>query len=316
MGAERISPEEVESESVESRFGDKEHAVEVMKSGDVELLGDIDDVVPDIAPHANEIQLANVKIRQANDAQLVKVGVEDGNKVVCVFKPFSGESERVKKDFRFQQFYPRECAAYIISEHFGFDIVPPTIIREVNGERGSLQLFLDHRDHSDYDRIFSRDDIDEIENKVMQGEDYRLIAMMDWITANCDRNGRNIMYRESEPTMLFAIDHGLIMNEWAYARHAVRGPSRNLTYDNPQEEPVSNPVPDKHLEMLKRGMEDRDTLTATLLREVDGPDGVSEEDIEAMWQRLELMLEHGKYLSPKNFQQSIGQSIEAYADRD
>jgi len=139
----------------ESRFGDKEKILRVMESGRVVDCGLIEEVYPDrIAPHANEVRVVDVQevSSHVNKAMTVDLEGEGGEKIRCVFKPLSGESSAVKAEISrdtgcapesIYPFYTMERLAYTVSEHFGFDVVPPTVIREIEGEVGSLQFFLE-----------------------------------------------------------------------------------------------------------------------------------------------------------------------------
>lgn len=306
-------PENVESgETVrraESRFGDKGKIIEAMLEGDAEVLGDIDDLIEGVSEHENEAKLARIKYINANMVQLVKVKSGENGELLCIFKPYDGESERAKLQDRIESYYPRECAAYLVSEHFGFDLVPPTVIREIGGKLGALQLFLSHDHYADYAVIFSIVKDDDESARLSQVEDFQTIAALDWIIANGDRNPRNIMFNTSKPDELFAIDHGVIMNSQTFAERALRGPARSLTWDNVADKSLEVEVPSSLLQALKSGLERKDELTKIMIERVDGPAGVKAEEIEAMWERVVLILEKGVFLSPKNYQTVTGRPM-------
>ncbi len=147
-----ISPETT-PEMAESRFGDKEKIVEAMMTGEVLDIRPIEELYPDIPRHENVVNVADLKSEHKN--KVLGIRIQKGEDILtCVFKPADGENTDIKKETLIDEFYPRECAAYLVSEHFDLDVVPPTVIREINDEIGALQLFLDH----DYYQNFSRVD--------------------------------------------------------------------------------------------------------------------------------------------------------------
>src|SRR3982074_355305 len=66
----------------------------------------------------------------------------DGTNCYGVYKPRRGEVPL--RDFPSGTLYKREVAAYVFSQHLGWDLVPPTIVRE-DGPHGigSLQLYVE-----------------------------------------------------------------------------------------------------------------------------------------------------------------------------
>ena len=118
-----------------------------------------------------------------------------------------------------------------------------------------------------------------------------------------------MMFNAEQTDELFAIDHGVILNGIAFTDHALRGPLRSLTWNNPTEEPVEVGLPASLVGTLKNGYERREELTRVLIERVDGPEGISEEEIEAMWRRVKLMIDKSVFLSPKNYQEATGKSL-------
>ncbi len=71
----------------------------------------------------------------SNEVFFVKL--KDGGE--AIFKPRSGENKRLgMAGTQFQ----RERAAYLVDKFFDFGLVPPTVIRKINGEEGSVQRFI------------------------------------------------------------------------------------------------------------------------------------------------------------------------------
>lgn len=306
-------PENVEQgervRKTESRFGDKEMVVRMMLEGEARSLGNIEELVDDIVPHENKAELVGLKNAGVNTTEFVLVQTGSGEELVCVFKPLSGENSNVKKELGISQFYPRECAAYMISEHFGFDIVPPTVIREIDGRIGSLQLFLDHNMYRDLDSINRNDnDAEEKIEEIKKGRDYGLMALLDWVSANNDRKYANFMARRNNVRELVAIDHGVIMDSNVYANHEIKGPSLDLTWDNEANRARLVDLPDDIIELMKAGLAQRGELDSKLAS-VNGPDGVSPREVELMWERVKKLVETKKYLSHKNYSAVVGRGI-------
>ncbi len=280
----------------ESKFGNTEKILQIMREGEVVLLGNIEEVVGGIHSHANEVNIASLPSCHVND--VLGARVQKGNdSILCVFKPYKGESSETKKKTQVNCFYSRECAAYMVSEHFDFDVVPPTLIREVNGEVGSLQLFLDH----DYYLNFSNlpgEKIDEAE----LSSDWHTIAILDWILANCERHWDNMMVDVENPSSIAAIDHGIIFSSYNYYEMALRGPSLQLTHDNKTDRPKVIDIPEDILILVEEGLKNRQILDEKLRALTD----ISEESIEQFWSRVQDVIDYKKFLSKMNYKQVTG----------
>src|SRR5260370_4052730 len=70
-------------------------------------------------------------------------------RVACVYKPIAGE--RPLWDFPMGTLAGREVAAYAVSRAAGWDVVPPTVMRDRPFRPGMCQLWLDH--YTDVDLI-------------------------------------------------------------------------------------------------------------------------------------------------------------------
>ncbi|GIL16394.1 MAG: hypothetical protein BroJett040_01450 [Oligoflexia bacterium] len=81
----------------------------------------------------------------------------------------------------------REIAAYKVDEKLGSNLVPYTTSRVINGQNGSIQLMIQNAD----DAVF--------------GKNPKFFSYFDYLLANRDRHGRNILTVQGRP---IAIDHG------------------------------------------------------------------------------------------------------------
>lgn len=133
----------------------------------------------------------------SNYTFLVDVTLND-TKLLGVYKPRQGE--RPLWDFPDGTLCNRETAAYVTSEALGWDIVPPTVLRDGSRGIGSVQLFIDHDPEEHY---FTFD-------KLRLSTQLERIAVFDAITNNADRKGGHCLLDEDEH--VWGIDHGLTFN--------------------------------------------------------------------------------------------------------
>jgi hypothetical protein len=291
----------------EIRFGDRQYIRDLM-SGEVVNLNLIQDVIPHIPLHSNDVELATIPFKKSDTENDVIIGV---------FKAVDGE-HRYGTDI--PSYYAREKTADIIDEFFGFNIVPPSIIREVNGRIGSMQLFIPHS-------LYSMGSNTKYDMSEMIGDDFHKVAIFDYITQQSDRKGDNYMVRKKDPQKLIAIDNSMSFeNGDAYC--CTMGPLEYLTsYANPDhiagEDNYNLPqkvaIPEEYLDLLNEKFKQKDELN-TILREfkrihewiVDEAgkeklltlsepiQDLSEEHIEKMWQRVEEMIKFGVFISSEN----------------
>jgi len=126
----------------------------------------------------------------ANYSEHIKLK-DDGS---GIFKPKRGEKKRLRC-VEGGTFYKRERAAYLVDKFLGFELVPPTIIREIEGEVGSFQQYIQDA-KSGYE-------VDKNEIKMVEMIKMRVF---DYIIWNTDRFGSNFLVKGKK---LWAIDNGL-----------------------------------------------------------------------------------------------------------
>lgn len=133
------------------------------------------------------------------------------DEVHAVYKPQRGE--RPLWDFPPGSLAARECAAYVVSEAAGWDLVPPTVLRDdAPLGPGSLQLFIDHDPEVHYFTLMN-DRLD----------DFAAFAAFDSVINNADRKSGHVL-RDASGS-LWAVDHGLTFHVddklrtviWAFA---------------------------------------------------------------------------------------------------
>ncbi len=132
----------------------------------------------------------------SNYVFLLKMSHPEAGEGYAVYKPRDGEAPL--HDFPSGTLYKREYAAYVVSRALGWNLVPPTVVRE-DGLRagvGALQLFVVHDPAMHFFNI--KDD---------RPDDMRRIALFDWLVNNADRKGGHTLLDDAGH--LWCIDHGI-----------------------------------------------------------------------------------------------------------
>lgn len=119
-----------------------------------------------------------------------------------VFKPHTS-LERMQGAEQKNLFISRERAAYLISRFLGFDFVPPTIIKVIDGKEGSFQEFIED---AQIGREVHYEDIEQYEQTKLD--------IFDDLIVNMDRHDGNFLVKNGK---IIAIDHGytLLLNDLA-----------------------------------------------------------------------------------------------------
>ena len=187
-----------------------------------------------------------------------------------MYKPQRGE--RPLWDFPSGTLAARERAAFIVSEASGWDLVPPTVLRDdAPLGPGSLQLFIEHDPEVHYFTLM-HDRIDE----------FAAFAAFDAVINNADRKSGHVL--EDAAGKLWAVDHGLTFHVadklrtviWAFA-----------------DEPLT-PAVSTVLERLGTAMADGGAL-ATDLAEVLTPS-----EAVATLERVEALLVEDRFPAPRS----------------
>lgn len=145
----------------------------------------------------------------SNYSFAVAVETADGREQLAVYKPRAGEAPLY--DFPEGTLYLREVASYQLSKLLGWDIVPPTVIREGPHGIGSVQLYVEPMTESaDWDpRRYWGNCTLEIER----------LVLFDHIANNADRKLSHCL-RDTQGKV-WGIDHGLTFNEIPKLRTAL-----------------------------------------------------------------------------------------------
>jgi hypothetical protein len=114
--------------------------------------------------------------------------------MVCIYKPIAGE--RPLWDFPDGCLAHREFAAYIVSEHLGFHVVPLTVLRDGPYGKGMAQEWIDLDDSIDLAQFFSSDH-----------SALRSMALFDAVVNNTDRKIGHLLPVNNE--IVYGCDHGV-----------------------------------------------------------------------------------------------------------
>jgi len=204
----------------------------------------------------------------SNYSFAVALEAPDGRNQLAIYKPRAGEAPLY--DFPEGTLYLRELAAYLFSRWAGWDLVPPTIVRDGPHGVGSVQLYVqpDGERHDQHDFWSGRDPAIE------------RMVLFDHIANNADRKISHCLRDASGK--VWGIDHGLTFN---------REPKLRTVLWQFVGEPISPPLR-QELDLLRdRGEELYETLG----------DVIDDREIEALLGRISRFADYGCYpaLNPR-----------------
>lgn len=196
---------------------------------------------------------------------------------MAVYKPQKGEAPLW--DFAEGSLCMRELASYLVSSSLGWNLVPPTVLRNGPHGLGSMQLFIDN-DPNNHFFTFR-------ENPEIADELQRLVVF-DLITNNADRkSGHCLLGNDGH---LWAIDHGITFN--------VDHKLRTVIWDF-----ANQPLPLTIIEDLQRLRQEIDHVDADLM--VMLTELLTSAEIKAFKRRLDGLIHLGHFPSPSRGQRSM-----------
>jgi uncharacterized repeat protein (TIGR03843 family) len=157
----------------------------------VDPLFDTDDVLRLLRDGDLEIE---GRLIDASNATLYCTVSLDGESVACVYKPIAGE--RPLWDFPDGTLAAREVAAYLVSAETGWDVVPPTVMRDGPYGPGMAQLWIDVDESVDLSALV-RSTIEPL----------RRMAVFDAVVNNADRKGGHLL--PVPDGHVYGVDHGV-----------------------------------------------------------------------------------------------------------
>jgi uncharacterized repeat protein (TIGR03843 family) len=240
-----------------------------------------------------EIELEG-RLRDASNTTLRAFVTLENVSVRCVYKPMSGE--RPLWDFPDGTLAGREVAAYEVSEATGWDLVPPTVMRDGPLGLGACQLWVDEVTDETATRVgFVRADAlpqgwhtiagtqdDDGEAYLLAHADDPVLARMalfDVVVNNADRKGGHVL--SGQDGALRGIDHGVCFHVDDKLRTVLWGW-------------IGQPVPDADMAAL-----------AELRQALDGALGLrlcdllAADEIQATTTRVDRLLAAGVFPAPR-----------------
>jgi uncharacterized repeat protein (TIGR03843 family) len=134
------------------------------------------------------------RLIDASNATLYCAVTLDGQTAACVYKPIAGE--RPLWDFPDGTLAAREVAAYLVSVETGWDVVPPTVMRDGPYGPGMAQLWIDVDESVDLAALV-RSTIEPL----------RRMAVFDAVVNNADRKGGHLL--PVPGGHVYGVDHGV-----------------------------------------------------------------------------------------------------------
>ena len=205
-----------------------------------------------------ELEIIGRLVDASNASLLCKL--PDERKVI--YKPIAGE--RPLWDFPNGNLASREVAAYYLSEVGNFNVVPRTVLREGPFGLGAVQKWVE---------------VSEVSDVIATAQSYdsqiRNLALFDIVINNADRKFGHILITSDQ--QVFGCDHGVSLHEdnklrtviWQFAELDL------LPLEITQLENMLGVIDRKYLAQL-----------------------LNESEIEAIFTRVGLLLESGRFASP------------------
>ena len=201
----------------------------------------------------------------ASNATLYCAISGNGLEAACVYKPVAGE--RPLWDFPDGTLAAREVAAFAVSAATGWDLVPPTVLRDGPYGPGMVQLWIDTDETVDLGELARSDH-----------PDLARMVVLDAVINNADRKGGHLL--PTEQGQVFGIDHGVCFS--------VEDKLRTLLWQW-----RGDPLPEAARETLEELRADLDSTLGTALRTL-----LDRREVRATTRRVDRLLREGTYPLP------------------
>ncbi|MGC0333052.1 putative repeat protein (TIGR03843 family) [Streptomyces sp. SAI-170] len=160
------------------------------------------------------------RLREASNAALYCTLAHEGQEITCIYKPVAGE--RPLWDFPDGTLAQRELAAYEVSEATGWQLVPPTVLRDGPYGEGMVQLWIEATADAELLALVDGEEpepgwkaigfaeVGEGQTALLvHADDERLrrLAVLDAVINNADRKGGHLL--PAADGRLYGIDHGV-----------------------------------------------------------------------------------------------------------
>lgn len=188
----------------------------------------------------------------------------------AIYKPRKGE--RPLWDFTPGTLCLRERAAFLVSEGLGWELVPPTVLRDGPHGWGSVQRFIEHDPDEHYFTI---------QGEEQYASQLQRIVLFDLLVNNADRKGGHVLV--DGDGRLWSIDHGICFHSDYKLRSVIW-------------EFAGEPIPEQFVHDLERFEECLADEEDGLAEQVDNL--LNEREKEALRQRLARLLKQERFPQP------------------
>ncbi|MGA5601922.1 SCO1664 family protein [Streptomyces griseoincarnatus] len=233
------------------------------------------------------------RIREASNAALYCTVTHEDREAACVYKPVAGE--RPLWDFPDGTLAGREAAAYEVSRATGWDLVPPTVLRDGPYGEGMCQLWIEAGPGAELLALVDGEEpgpgwkaigfaeVGEGRTALLvHADDDRLrrLSVLDAVINNADRKGGHLL--PTADGRLYGIDHGVTFNTEIKLRTLLWGWA-------------GEPLPEEALDVLKRL---RDALAPSGLLTAALTPLITPAEIDATRARVDALLASGTHPEP------------------
>ncbi|MGA5372875.1 SCO1664 family protein [Streptomyces griseoincarnatus] len=233
------------------------------------------------------------RIREASNAALYCTVTHEDREAACVYKPVAGE--RPLWDFPDGTLAGREAAAYEVSRATGWDLVPPTVLRDGPYGEGMCQLWIETGPGAELLALVDGEEpgpgwkaigFAEVGGGrtalLVHADDDRLrrLSVLDAVINNADRKGGHLL--PTADGRLYGIDHGVTFNTENKLRTLLWGWA-------------GEPLPEEALDVLKRL---RDALAPSGLLTAALTPLITPAEIDATRARVDALLASGTHPEP------------------
>ncbi len=233
------------------------------------------------------------RIREASNAALYCTVTHEDREAACVYKPVAGE--RPLWDFPDGTLAGREAAAYEVSRATGWDLVPPTVLRDGPYGEGMCQLWIETGPGAELLALVDGEEpgpgwkaigfaeVGEGRTALLvHADDDRLrrLSVLDAVINNADRKGGHLL--PTADGRLYGIDHGVTFNTENKLRTLLWGWA-------------GEPLPEEALDVLKRL---RDALAPSGLLTAALTPLITPAEIDATRARVDALLASGTHPEP------------------
>ena len=233
-----------------------------------------------------DLELEGRILPASNATFLGAVVLDATTRVRCVYKPVAGE--RPLWDFPDGTLAHREVAAYLVSESLGWDVVPPTVLRDGPAGPGMVQAWREPDPDqtpvdvvargavpAGYRHVLDAHDAEDREVSLVHEDTaaLRRMAVFDVVVNNADRKGGHVLAMPDGHR--HGVDHGVSFHVDTKLRTVLWGwASEALTAEDQEA-----------LELLRERLAPADGDLATVLEPL-----LTGEELDALRTRVENLL--------------------------